>query len=204
MPPATAQPNMDLMAYPKIANPTTGSGMPGWMDLPQGKNAQNTMQNFLRFMFLPYLNQQIGVQGEIGSSFLNQVATPGADFGAASTAAQGYANQLFKPGGQIANQIRTARGNVTRGGFAPSGAEGAENGILNQGVQDVGNMFAQGATGLESQRMNLFSNLYGGTNQNIQDMIQSIFTGYGNEQQLGLAQSSVPKKGLLGLGFGPF
>jgi hypothetical protein len=198
-------------SYPSWNIPSGDSGTnglftpgKGYSDYPQGKNAQNTMANMLSQLFLPFLNQQIGAQGPIGSSFMSMISQPGANFGQAQTAANSYANQLFKPGGQIASQISNARGSTISKGFAPSSAERSELGILNQGVSDVANVFGQGATQLEQQRMSLLGGAFNSTNQNIMDMIQSLFTGYGNIQQLGLAQKSTPKTGLLGLGFGPF
>jgi hypothetical protein len=167
-------------------------------------NAPKFMEDILNQMFLPFLNQQAGIQGPIGNAFLNQIMTPGQDFSQASTAAQGVANQLFMPGGQVASQIAAARGRVAGQGFAPSGAERAENGILNQATQTVANTFAQGATDLEKERMSLLSGAYTGTTQNLMDMLQSMFSGVGNIAQLNITQKASPKGGLLGLGFGPF
>lgn len=150
------------------------------------------------------LNRFFGLQNPITSAFLNATLTPGMDFSQAQTAAQGQSNQLFMPGGQVAQQIAAARGDVINKGFAPSSADRSVNGILNQATQTVGNTFAQGATSLESQRLNLLGGLYGQTNQSIQDILDSMFTGAGSIGQYGLAQSSLPSKGILGLGIGPF
>jgi hypothetical protein len=192
--------------YPGVQSPFFGGSSMNPLNvgkLPGGKKPENELQGYLQQLFAPFLQQQVSAQGPIGEAFFGQVLTPGADFSQAATAAQGQANELFKPGGQVASQIATARGRRVGQGFNASGAEGAENGILNQATSTVANTFAQGATGLEQERMQLMGGLYGQTNQNIMDMIQSLFSGRASIEQMKMAQKSIPKGGLLGLGFGP-
>jgi len=195
--------------YPQFKTPwdtTSYTGIPGAGKkggLSDPKNAGKSMEDILSQMFTPFLNQQISAQGPIGNSFMSSILDPSASFNQALTATQGFANNLFKPGGQIAGQIAGARGKVAGQGFAPSGAERGENGILNQGVSDISNFFSTQAGNLEQQRRSLLGSAFGETNQNIMDLIQSLFSGAGSIGQLGLAGKSVPKGGLLGLGFGP-
>ena len=162
-----------------------------------------SMYDILTQSFLPFLNQQIGTQGPIGQAFFDATLRPGANFGQAETAAQGYGANLFRVGGPLQKNILGAVGGMAGKGFQPSGAEGEVNAITRGGVNDISNFFASQAGTLEQERLRNLASAFGGANQNIMDMIQSLFSGQGSIAQLGLAAKSAPKGGLLGLGFGP-
>lgn len=201
------QPYTGSMMYSSAGSPASGNSAYNY-------KPQITKSGTVNFPYFgggliggPYqqqLNNFLNLQNPITNAYMSQVMTPGADFSQAAAAAQGQANQLFMPGGQVYNAINAARGNVINQGFAPSGADRATNGILNQATQTVANTFAQGATSLEQQRLQQFGSLYGQNNQSIQDLIDSMFTAGASIGQYGLGQASLPKKGLLGLGIGPF
>ena len=69
---------------------------------------------------------------------------------------------------------------------------------MTQAMQRVADTFATGATSLESQRMGALTSAFGSTNQNVNDLLQSLFTGQASANQLGLAQNP-PRQKILGL-----
>lgn len=162
------------------------------------------LADVIRLLFGPRLAQTIGQVNPITEAFNKQTLEPGALFGAASTAATGAAGELFKAGGAIDTAIKGARGNVIGQGFGPAGAVGNENAILQQGVTSVGNIFAQNAGQLESQRYGALAGAYGQGQSSINDLLESIFTGLATQTQSNLAKKQSKKPGLFGLGFGPF
>lgn len=147
--------------------------------------------------FFPELQRQRGARGPVESAFTEQATTPGALYGAAKTSAEGYASELFAPGGQISSLIRGVRGKTIGQGFAPEAGEGAELGVLRSGTQAVGNRFAQEASQLEQTRFAGLGSLYGSQQQMINDLMQSLFTGTATAEQLALAKES-QKKGFFG------
>lgn len=156
----------------------------------------------LRFLvekyFLPRLTGQEAAGGKISDAFLGQVTTPGADFGEAQKAAEGYAGQLFAPGGQVASMIQQVRGGAIQRGFDPSAAEGGERGVLQQATGQVGNFFAQQAGQLEAQRLGAITSTYQSQNQMINDLLESLYTGVAGAEQLKLAKNP-PRQKFLGI-----
>lgn len=142
------------------------------------------LQDILQSLFMPQFKAAQTRQGPINSAFDSTFMTPGANFGAAKTAAEGYGADLFAPGGQIDANIKRARGGAVQSGFNPTAAEGDTNNILRAGTKAVGTQFAQGATALEGSRMSGLAGAYQGGQQNINDLIESLFTGQANIAQL--------------------
>lgn len=165
---------------------------------PLGRGGVGGLRDILERYFLPQLKRTQDTFSPIQDAFLSQVSTPGANFGAAATAANSYAKQLFAPGGDVATAIRKVRGQSIASGFEPQSAYGAENGILNTATQQVSNVFGQQAAGLESDRLKAFSGAFGQLDQDQMDLIQSLFTGVGSAEQLGLAKHP-PRQKFLGI-----
>jgi hypothetical protein len=116
-----------------------------------------------------------------------QTLQPGALYGAASEAAKGTAAQLFAPGGDVATMIAKARGTAIGQGFAPSAAGGSTAGILRGATQRVADTFATQAGQLESERYGMLGQAFGASNQNIQSLLESLFTGAASADQEKLA-----------------
>jgi hypothetical protein len=163
-----------------------------------GIYGNDALRRMSQFFLWPELQRQRGLGAPIEKAFQQQVLTPGANFGEASRAAQGVAGQLFAPGGEISTLLGRARGKAIGSGFAPSGAEGAERGILRAGTQRVADAFAQGAVNLEGQRMGLMGEAYGGSQTAQTGLIESMFTAEGSAQQLRLANKA-GRRGPFGL-----
>lgn len=163
-----------------------------------GSKGMDVLRRLSQYFIWPEAQRQREVGAPIEEAFRSQMLTPGAGYEAASTAAGGVARELFAPGGEVASLISKARGKVIGSGFAPSGAEGAERGILRAGTQRVADTFAQGATQLEGQRMGILGGAYGDTQAAQRDLIESIFTAEATAQQLGIAKKAA-KRGPFGL-----
>lgn len=169
------------------------------------KSAQPDLYGWLRGFQLPELKYQTGLRGPITDTFMNYISGgPGGAMGSAKTAAEGYGADLFRVGGPLQSSILRAMGGMAGRGFQPGGAEGQTNAITREGVRDVGNFFSSQAVPLASQYFNTLAGGFGQANQNISELLSSLFTGGANIQQLLMAMRSMPKKGLLGLGLGPF
>lgn len=146
------------------------------------------LYDILRQQFLPEIARLRGQRGRIEEAFFGQALEPGALFGAAKTAAEGTAKELFAPGGEVAQLFRQARGQKIQQGFAPEAAEGAEQGILSAASSRIGDVFAQQAGALEQQRFNALGSLFGQREQRLFDSLTSLFTGAGSAEQLKLAR----------------
>lgn len=168
------------------------------IDDPLGRGGVGGLRDILARYFLPEVEAGRARRGGIEDAFLSQVTTPGSLYGAASTAASGVANQLFAPGGEVANLIGRARGQTIGQGFDVGSAGGAENEILRGATRRVADTFATQAAGLEGQRFNAFSQFYGDEQQRYRDLIESIFTGIGSAEQLKLAKNP-PRQKFLGI-----
>lgn len=149
------------------------------------------LQYILNEYFKPELTRLQGQRNPIERAFYSQTLEPGALFGAANTAAQGYARQLFQPGGEVASLISKARGGAISQGFAPSSSEGAQRAILQGATNRISDVFSQNAAQLEGLRFGALSGAYGDVNASVRDLIESLFTGTASIQQLKLAQQSL-------------
>lgn len=184
--------------------PTYGGydpGRPGFNNPsgdPLGRGGQSGLRDILERYFLPEVGASQGRRGGIESAFFGQVTQPGSLYGAASTAATGVANQLFAPGGEVANLIGRARGQTIGQGFDPGSAFGSENEILRGATRRVADTFATQAAGLEGQRFGALSQLYGDEQTRYRDLIESLFTGVGSAEQFGLARNP-PRQKFLGI-----
>jgi hypothetical protein len=130
----------------------------------------------------------INVRSPIERAFMGQMLTPGANYGAALTAAQGMASNLFAPGGDIQRMMQAARGSAVGAGWAPEAALGDERGIARAGYQRVADTFAQGATQLEGQRINAMTNAFAESQAGPRDTMESIYSGRAGELNYGLAR----------------
>lgn len=164
---------------------------------PLGGGGSGGLRDIVRQYFLPQLERLRGQSG-ISDAFLGQVQEPGALFGAASEAASGTARQLFAPGGEVATMIGRARGQSINQGFNPEAAAGGENEILRGATQRVADTFATQAGGLEQTRIGALSQAYGLREQQMMELIESIFTGVGSAEQLNLAKNP-PRRKFLGI-----
>lgn len=162
-----------------------------------GGGGSSGLRDILEKYFLPALNRQKGMSS-IEDAFLSQTEQPGALFGAAKTSAEGYANQLFAPGGQIASMIGSARGDIINKGFAPSSADSGVNNILRAGTKQVADKFSENAGQLEQTRYGALAGAYGQREQNMKDLIESLFTGVASAEQLNIAKHP-PRQKFLGL-----
>lgn len=158
---------------------------------PLGRGGVTGLRDVLERYFIPEFAETTKLGGGIQRAFLEQTLEPGALYGAASTAAQGAASQLFAPGGEIAGAIRSARGGAIQQGFAPSAAEGSERAILRSGTQRVADVFAQSAAGLEGQRFGALTGAFGESRAAQRDLIESLFTGVASAEQLSLANRAL-------------
>lgn len=163
---------------------------------PLGRGGVTGLRDILQQYFLPELERARTRRGPIEDAFTAQSLTPGSLYGAASTAALGTANELFKPGGQVASLIGRARGKSISQGFSPESAFGDENTILRGATDTVANTFAQNAGALESKRADMLTSLYG--RDDVMSLIESLFTGVGSAEQLNLAKNP-PRQKFLGI-----
>ena len=193
--PTSYVPYSGSLASHRNAAPAPFGTFPG---SPLGRGGPGGLRDILGEYFLPELKRLQGTRGPIEEAFTSQATQPGALFGAAKTAAEGYARQIFSPGGEVASLIKQARGRSISSGFAPEDALGAENGILQQATANVGNVFSQQAAALEDTRFKSLGGAYSDQLQSIRDLLESIYTGVGTSEQLGLARQST-KKRFLGL-----
>jgi len=138
--------------------------------------------------------------GPVEEAFMSQTLTPGALYGAASTAASGVASELFAPGGEIARLISGARGQAIGSGFAPGDSIGEENNILRAGTQRVASTFAQQAGALEGQRFNALTGAFGQSREEQLRLLEDLFSGRANVLQYGMARDVNEDNGFLGLG----
>lgn len=157
---------------------------------PLGRGGTWGLRDLLRRYFLPEFESANRTRSPIEGAFLEQTLEPGALYEAASTAATGKANELFKAGGQVSQLINRARGGAIQRGFNPESAFGDENVILRGATDTVANTFAQNAAALEGQRYSALTGTYGDANKRIQELIESIFTGVGSAEQLNLARNA--------------
>jgi len=198
MPPPMMQPSYQ----PSFAGPSFPSSYPTSKDFTKGR--QPDLFNLLKGFQMPELGYQSGLRNPITKTFMDYIqGGPGGAMASASKAAEGYASDLFRPGGQIQKSILGSLGGMAGKGFQPGGAEGQVNTIQREGVRDVSNFFTSQAVPLAQQWGNIMSGGFGQINQNVEDLINSLFTGGANILQLGMAKKSQPKGGLLGLGIGP-
>jgi len=168
-----------------------------------GTGGERGLREIAQYQFLPELERARRQRVPIEEAFLGQALQPGALFGAAQTAATGYARQLFAPGGEVAGLVSRARGRSISQGFEPSAAEGTERTILQGATGRVGDVFAQQAGQLEAQRFGALSGAFGEAGAGVRDLLESLFTGVASAEQLGIARKAGKKKGLFGLGIGP-
>jgi len=161
-------------------------------DFPLGRGGVSGLRDILQNYFLPELASARKRRGPIDQAFMDQSLTPGSLYGAASTAAMGKANELFKAGGEVSNLIGRARGKSIQSGFAPGDSLGDENAILRGATDTVANTFAQNAASLEGERYSGLASAYG--KNDVMDLIESLFTGVGSAEQLGLAKDASKKK----------
>ena len=187
---------MTSFAFNKFDNSMFAAKPPNYAD-ELGGGGVSGLRDILDKYFLPALKRKQG-QSTIEDAFLSQTEKPGALFGAADTAAKGYASQLFAPGGEIASLIGSARGDTISKGFAPSSAEGSVNSILRAGTQRVGDVFAQNAGQLEQSRYTALTGAYNEREQSMRDLIESLFTGVASSEQLNLAKHP-PRQKFLGI-----
>jgi len=186
-----------------FSNPSFPNTYPTTKDITKGK--QPDLFKLLQSFGFPELGFQTGLRGPISNTFMNYIGGgPGGAMGAAADAAKGYAADIFRPGGDIQKSIMGAMGGMAGKGFQPGSAEGDVNAITRGGVRDVSNFFTSQAVPLAQQWGNIMSGGFGQVNQSVEDLINSLFTGGANILQLRMAQKSMPKGGLLGLGIGPF
>lgn len=161
-------------------------------NFPLGRGGVMGLRDILQKYFLPELESARKQRGPIEDAFNQQSLTPGALYGAASTAAMGKANELFAPGGEVASMISRARGKSIQSGFNPGDAYGDESAILRGATKSVGDAFAQSAAGLESARYSGLASAYG--KNDVTDLIESLFTGVGSSEQLALAKKAQQSK----------
>lgn len=159
------------------------------------------LQGLIESYFVPALEDMQGRTAPIESAFMSQATEPGALFGAAQTSAEGYAKELFAPGGEVAGLMSRARGSTIQQGFSPEAAQGKEFGVLRSATGQVSNRFAQEAAGLEKTRFAGLGSFLGQREQQIMDLMQSIFTGTASAEQLKLAGKE-PDEGIITKGLG--
>lgn len=162
---------------------------PGQTNSPFGQGPEGLKGIVSKYLY-PELERLQGGRSGIESALLEQTLEPGALFGAASEAAGGYAQELFKPGGEVASLISRARGRRIGQGFNAADAAGPENAILGGATDSVSNFFAQRAAELEGARYGGLQNLYSGRQQGIRELLTSLYTGQAGAEQLQLAQDS--------------
>jgi hypothetical protein len=164
-----------------------------------GRGGPLGLRDIVSKYFLPRLKGQQEAEGKIQGAVLDQLLTPGKNFGEAQRAAEGYANELFAPGGQVASLISRARGGSVSRGFDPTAdVGGGERGILGQASSSVGNFFAQQAGALEGQRIGALTSTYQSQEQLINDLLESVYSGVAGSEQLQLAKHP-PRQKFLGI-----
>lgn len=148
-----------------------------------------SLKDILDQYFLPEIKRSQETRQPIENAFNEQFLTPGSGYASAKAAAQGVADTLFARGGEVDSLISRARGNMVGQGFGPDSSLGDENVILRGATQRVADTFATQAAGLESSRMSGLASAYGNSQQSYRDLLESLFAGTGNIQQLGLAKT---------------
>src|SRR6266699_846364 len=107
------------------------------------------------------LEQQLwGQQQPIQQAFLSYLTDPSAGMDALKKTVGAESTELFKPGGQIANAMRSARGGATKAGWNPSDAFGSETGILQEGTNVLETELAKGSLGLKQQQQQALTGAY--------------------------------------------
>lgn len=161
-----------------------------------GNKDTGNLNDVLNKYFVPEIQRQGEQRDKISSAFYGAVG-PGS-YDAAATAAKGYASQLFAPGGEVAGLIGQARGKSIGSGYQPQeGANRGTNAILRGASGRIADTFAQTAGQLELGRQNSLASAYGADQGGYRDLIESLFTGYGNIGQYNLANKSNKLFGLI-------
>lgn len=182
---------LDIFRQGQEANRTNTAGA-----YPLGRGGVQGLRDILQNYFLPELSRARSRRQPIEQAFAEQSLTPGALYEGAATAARGKAQELFAPGGEVATMIGRARGKSIGQGFDPGSAMGDENVILRGATDTVGRTFAQNAAALEAKRADMLTASYG--QNDVRDLIESLFTGVGSAEQLNLAKNP-PRQKFLGI-----
>lgn len=149
---------------------------------------------------IKYAQEQRGRYQPQFESFLNE-DTIGFSTDLANRLSESYAQDLFQAGGPIYSAISQARGDTISRGFAPEGATGKVDSILRQAAESIGRFGIQQALpvagDLRARQYALAGSQFGADQNQVAQLISSLFTGYAGAESLRLGEQD-RKKGFIG------
>ncbi len=152
--------------------------------------------------FLPELRESRGRRSRVEDAFMGFLdPSKGERF--VTEGAERIGADVLRAGGPITEAIRRARGGAISSGFGTQGGDlsGQEANVVTEGLRSsVGSFIGQSLPGLFEGAAGRATQAFGITQQQVTDLMESLFTGVGSAESLRIAQ---PKKGLFGLGLGP-
>lgn len=117
--------------------------------------------------------------------------------------AERIAADVLRPGGVVTEGIRGARGRAIASGFGTQGGDLSrqEANIISEGLRSsIGSHIGAALPGMYEGAAGRAAGAYQLSAEQIQNLIESMYTGLAGAESLALAKD----KGLLGLGLGPF
>ena len=152
--------------------------------------------------FVPELGRAKGRRNQVSDMFMGFLDPRGGER-YVTEGAERISADVLRPGGSVTEAIRRARGGSISSGFGTQGGDlsRSEANIVSEGLRSsVGSFVGQSLPGLYEGAGGRATQAYGITQQQVPDLMESLFTGLGSAESLRLAQK---KKGLFGLGLGP-
>ena len=152
--------------------------------------------------FVPELGRAKGRRSQISDMFMGFL-DPQRGEQYVTRGAERIGADVLRAGGPITEAIRRARGGAISSGFGTQGGDLSrqEANIVTEGLRSsVGSFIGQSLPGMYEGAAGRATQAYGITQQQVPDLMESLFTGLGGAESLRLAQK---KKGLFGLGLGP-
>ena len=152
--------------------------------------------------FVPELDRARRRRGQISDRFMGFL-DPQRGERYVTEGAERIGADVLRAGGPITEAIRRARGGAIGSGFGTQGGDlsSQEANVVTEGLRSsVGSFIGQALPGMYEGAAGRATQAYGITQQQVPDLMESLFTGLGSAESLRLAQK---KKGLFGLGLGP-
>ncbi len=173
------------MAHPHGAR--TPSYLSGFDEKKGGRLADLLGQEFV-----PELGRAKGRRRQISDVF-QQFLDPNAGAKFVTQGAERIGADVLRAGGPITEAIRRARGGAISSGFGTQGGDLSrqESNIVSEGLRSsVGSFVGQALPGLYEGAAGRATQAYGISQQQVTDLMESLFTGIGGAESLRLAQPS--------------
>ena len=160
------------------------------LGVAKGNTGRKAMQGVLDDYFLPDYFKQKQRSGAIEEAFMPTLdPETGLDF--VQRGGEKIIADVFRPGGMATEAIRRARGGAIQTGFGTSGGDlsSQENRASMDAINSTfGAYMGQAMPGLYEGAAGRATQAYG-ISQNLEwDKLQSLFTGQGGVEQLGMAE----------------